>query len=80
MSPAPSRPHETNAAGESPGADSRADFARRHIGPDRSERTRMLAEVGFDDMASLLDAVVPRVDPEPRTPRSPRGGAGSGFR
>ena len=80
MSPAPSRPHETNAAGGSPGPDSRADFARRHIGPDRSERTRMLAEVGFDDMASLLDAVVPESirSHEPLALHEVVPGAGSG--
>src|SRR5476651_1571177 len=34
-------------------------FARRHIGPDGPDESAMLAALGFDSRAALIDAVVP---------------------
>src|SRR5476649_2890663 len=34
-------------------------FARRHIGPDASDETAMLAALGYESRAALIDAVVP---------------------
>jgi len=35
-------------------------FARRHIGPNEEEVRAMLREVGFDTLAGLIDATVPK--------------------
>ncbi len=35
-------------------------FARRHIGPRDDEQRRMLQALGFPDMPSFIDAVVPQ--------------------
>ena len=35
------------------------DFADRHIGPRGAQVDRMLAAIGYDDLASLVDAAVP---------------------
>ncbi len=35
------------------------DFADRHIGPRGSQVGRMLAAIGYDDLAALVDAAVP---------------------
>ncbi|HST29780.1 MAG TPA: aminomethyl-transferring glycine dehydrogenase [Chthoniobacterales bacterium] len=35
-------------------------FARRHIGPNSQETAEMLRRVGFDDLAALIDATVPK--------------------
>jgi glycine dehydrogenase len=35
------------------------DFIRRHIGPDGADRQAMLATLGLDSMAALIDKVVP---------------------
>ena len=35
-------------------------FARRHIGPNEHEVCEMLREVGFADLAALMDAAVPK--------------------
>jgi glycine dehydrogenase len=35
-------------------------FARRHIGPNEEEVRAMLCEVGFSDVAALIDATVPK--------------------
>jgi len=50
-------------------------FLGRHIGPDAAERAAMLADLGYDSLDALIDAVVPRSIrtarplnlPEPRT-------------
>ncbi len=39
--------------------DRKEKFADRHIGPDSSEISDMLRTLGFDDMDSFIDAVVP---------------------
>ncbi len=36
-----------------------AGFAQRHIGPDGDEQAAMLAELGYDSLAALVDAAVP---------------------
>ena len=43
------------------------DFIRRHIGPDAADRRAMLATLGVDSMAALIDKVVPAAirSPEP---------------
>ena len=38
-----------------------AQFVDRHIGPNSADRAQMLAAVGFDDLESFTDAVVPDV-------------------
>jgi glycine cleavage system P protein (glycine dehydrogenase) len=44
-----------------------AGFAQRHIGPNDDEQAAMLAELGYDSLAALIDAAVPGVihDREP---------------
>jgi glycine dehydrogenase len=37
-----------------------SEFARRHIGPNDDEVREMLAEVGFKNLAALIDATVPK--------------------
>ncbi len=37
----------------------REDFIRRHIGPGAAERAAMLAELGYDSLEALIEAVVP---------------------
>ncbi|HZJ05654.1 MAG TPA: aminomethyl-transferring glycine dehydrogenase [Nocardioidaceae bacterium] len=39
--------------------DAARTFADRHIGPDEAEQTVMLAEIGFDSLADLMEAAVP---------------------
>ncbi|HZQ62429.1 MAG TPA: glycine dehydrogenase (aminomethyl-transferring), partial [Casimicrobiaceae bacterium] len=39
--------------------DARDTFESRHIGPNAQEERQMLAALGFDSMAALIDAVVP---------------------
>ena len=34
-------------------------FPRRHLGPDAAEVEEMLSAIGFDSIASLMDAAVP---------------------
>ena len=38
-----------------------AGFAQRHIGPNDDEQAAMLAELGYDSLATLIDAAVPAV-------------------
>ena len=35
-------------------------FARRHIGPNEEEVRAMLRDVGFESLAALIDATVPK--------------------
>ncbi len=37
----------------------RADFVRRHIGPDASEEAAMLAAIGLESISALIDEVIP---------------------
>jgi glycine dehydrogenase len=39
--------------------DTASAFVNRHIGPGPEDRARMLAAVGFDSLAALMDAAVP---------------------
>ncbi|NLR76283.1 aminomethyl-transferring glycine dehydrogenase [Leeia aquatica] len=45
------------------------DFQRRHIGPSRADQAKMLAELGYSSLDSLMDAIVPasirRTEPMP---------------
>ncbi|MDE0118017.1 MAG: aminomethyl-transferring glycine dehydrogenase, partial [bacterium] len=50
----PSIPIESLAALENPD-----EFQARHIGPELEDRTAMLAELGYDSLAELIDAAVP---------------------
>ena len=46
-------------------------FARRHIGPSEAEVTDMLSELGYESLAALIDAAVPkniRLDRELKLP------------
>jgi len=46
-------------------------FARRHIGPSEAEGTDMLSELGYESLAALIDAAVPkniRLDRELKLP------------
>lgn len=53
----PSAKQRTGVAREKDRVDS---FARRHIGPNRQQRTEMLAEIGFDSLDALINATVPK--------------------
>jgi glycine dehydrogenase len=37
-----------------------AEFAARHIGPDKSETAEMLANIGLDTMNELIDKTIPK--------------------
>ena len=51
--------------------DAPADFEARHLGPDEADVAAMLAALGYDSLASLVNETVPtsiRMDGELRLP------------
>ena len=55
----PDTPHRASARQTLPELEDHGAFERRHIGPDVDEQATMLAALGFDSRAALIDAVVP---------------------
>ncbi len=55
----PDTPLRAGARETLPELEDHGAFERRHIGPDAAEQSAMLAALGFDSRAALVDAVVP---------------------
>ena len=48
------------------------DFITRHIGPNDEEQNAMLASLGYKDMASFINAVIPDVIRQDHAPNGIR--------
>ena len=55
----PDTPIRENLRATLPELEDHGAFARRHIGPDTADEAAMVAALGFDSRAALIDAIVP---------------------